>query len=167
MDICSLRPGRTHLSSFTLLYSRVSFPINSPSVRRLCFSGAREGHLPYLLAMIHLKNCTPIPALLVCVSAVKMQKLCVANSLQLRDLESCLVPSQCSATILILCVGETHNLINYVSFINFLSYGVTIAGLLYFRKKKPNQLRPIKVHKQKNQRGKWGGGCHTTMKMVS
>ncbi|XP_064870984.1 asc-type amino acid transporter 1-like [Oncorhynchus nerka] len=77
---------------------------------RLCFSGAREGHLPYLLAMIHLKNCTPIPALLVC----------------------------CGATIVILCIGETHNLINYVSFINFLSYGVTIAGLLYYRWKRPN-----------------------------
>ncbi|XP_054625781.1 solute carrier family 7 member 10a isoform X2 [Dunckerocampus dactyliophorus] len=85
---------------------------------RLCFSGAREGHLPYLLAMIHLKNCTPIPALLVC----------------------------CFATIIILCIGETHNLINYVSFINYLSYGVTIAGLLYLRKKKPNLVRPIKVN---------------------
>ncbi|XP_038126927.1 solute carrier family 7 member 10a isoform X1 [Cyprinodon tularosa] len=85
---------------------------------RLCFSGAREGHLPYLLAMIHLKNCTPIPALLVC----------------------------CLATILILCLGETHNLINYVSFINYLSYGVTIAGLLYLRKKRPNLARPIKVN---------------------
>ncbi|XP_061602788.1 solute carrier family 7 member 10a [Cololabis saira] len=84
---------------------------------RLCFSGAREGHLPYLLAMIHLKNCTPIPALLVC----------------------------CSATIFILCIGETHNLINYVSFINYLSYGVTIAGLLYLRKTRPNLVRPIKV----------------------
>uniref|UniRef100_A0A3P8VJI2 Solute carrier family 7 member 10a n=1 Tax=Cynoglossus semilaevis TaxID=244447 RepID=A0A3P8VJI2_CYNSE len=84
---------------------------------RLCFSGAREGHLPYLLAMIHLKNCTPIPALLVC----------------------------CTATIIILCIGETHNLINYVSFINYLSYGVTIAGLMYLRKKKPNLVRPIKI----------------------
>ncbi|XP_077569336.1 asc-type amino acid transporter 1 [Stigmatopora nigra] len=85
---------------------------------RLCFSGAREGHLPHLLAMIHLKNCTPIPALMLC----------------------------CFATILILCIGETHNLINYVSFINYLSYGVTIAGLIYLRKKKPDLMRPIKVN---------------------
>ncbi|KAF3706065.1 Asc-type amino acid transporter 1 [Channa argus] len=85
---------------------------------RLCFSGAREGHLPSLLAMIHYKNCTPIPALLVC----------------------------CTATIVILCIGETHNLINYVSFINYLSYGVTIAGLLCYRWKKPNIYRPIKVN---------------------
>ena len=54
-------------------------------------------------------------------------------------------PPQCGATIVILCIGETHNLINYVSFINFLSYGVTIAGLLYYRWKRPNLLRPIKV----------------------
>ncbi|XP_051576637.1 solute carrier family 7 member 10a [Myxocyprinus asiaticus] len=85
---------------------------------RLCFSGAREGHLPSLLAMIHLKSCTPIPALLVC----------------------------CTATIVILCIGDTHNLINYVSFINYLSYGVTIAGLLYYRWKKPKMFRPIKVN---------------------
>lgn len=46
---------------------------------------------------------------------------------------------------MILCIGETHNLINYVSFINYLSYGVTIAGLLYYRWRKPNLYRPIKV----------------------
>uniref|UniRef100_A0A4W6ESE9 Solute carrier family 7 member 10a n=1 Tax=Lates calcarifer TaxID=8187 RepID=A0A4W6ESE9_LATCA len=94
---------------------------------RLCFSGAREGHLPYLLAMIHLKNCTPIPALLVCVSTV----LPVLSTL-----------------------SNMHNLINYVSFINYLSYGVTIAGLLYLRKKRPNLARPIKVQININGKNK-------------
>uniref|UniRef100_A0A3P8VDT3 Solute carrier family 7 member 10a n=1 Tax=Cynoglossus semilaevis TaxID=244447 RepID=A0A3P8VDT3_CYNSE len=87
---------------------------------RLCFSGAREGHLPYLLAMIHLKRRFSV--------------------IQVLFLEIC------TATIIILCIGETHNLINYVSFINYLSYGVTIAGLMYLRKKKPNLVRPIKVN---------------------
>ncbi|XP_043937662.1 asc-type amino acid transporter 1 [Protopterus annectens] len=85
---------------------------------RLCFSGAREGHLPSLLAMIHLKHCTPIPALLVF----------------------------CSTTIIIMLVGETYTLINYVSFINYLCYGVTVLGLLVLRWKKPKAYRPIKVN---------------------
>ncbi|KAG9474900.1 hypothetical protein GDO78_003390 [Eleutherodactylus coqui] len=85
---------------------------------RLCFSGAREGHLPSLLAMIHFKYCTPVPALLVC----------------------------CGTTIIIMLVGDTYTLINYVSFINYLCYGVTIMGLIVLRYKKPKMFRPIKVN---------------------
>lgn len=84
---------------------------------RLCFSGAREGHLPSLLAMIHVRRCTPIPALLVC----------------------------CGATAVIMLVGDTYTLINYVSFINYLCYGVTILGLLVLRWRRPALHRPIKV----------------------
>ncbi|KAG8524335.1 Asc-type amino acid transporter 1 [Galemys pyrenaicus] len=85
---------------------------------RLCFSGAREGHLPSLLAMIHVRRCTPIPALLVC----------------------------CGATAVIMLVGDTYTLINYVSFINYLCYGVTILGLLMLRWRRPALHRPIKVN---------------------
>uniref|UniRef100_A0A674AWY9 Solute carrier family 7 member 10 n=1 Tax=Salmo trutta TaxID=8032 RepID=A0A674AWY9_SALTR len=148
---------------------------------RLCFSGAREGHLPSLLAMIHFKNCTPIPALLCCVRLPNtttsllyvffsqttlsgqhagpiplylMSSITVSLSPPLSlspfslslSLSLCLSVLQCTATIVILCIGETHNLINYVSFINYLSYGVTIAGLLYYRWKKPKLYRPIKVN---------------------
>ncbi|XP_055268289.1 asc-type amino acid transporter 1 isoform X6 [Moschus berezovskii] len=97
---------------------------------RLCFSGAREGHLPSLLAMIHVRRCTPIPALLVC----------------------------CGATAVIMLVGDTYTLINYVSFINYLCYGVTILGLLVLRWRRPALHRPIKLHL--GTHGVWGRRYH-------
>ncbi|KAM3180718.1 hypothetical protein ACTXT7_015754 [Hymenolepis weldensis] len=35
------------------------------SMSRLTYTGAREGHMPVLLAMLHYRNLTPIPAILV------------------------------------------------------------------------------------------------------
>ncbi|KAM7366362.1 hypothetical protein PAMP_015809 [Pampus punctatissimus] len=84
---------------------------------RLFFAGAREGHLPSLLAMIHVKRCTPIPALLF----------------------------TCLSTLLMLCTSDIYTLINYVGFINYLFYGVTVAGQIVLRIKQPNMHRPIKV----------------------
>ncbi|KAJ8262591.1 hypothetical protein GJAV_G00168140 [Gymnothorax javanicus] len=84
---------------------------------RLFFAGAREGHLPSLLAMIHVKRCTPIPALLF----------------------------TCLSTLLMLCTSDMYTLINYVGFINYLFYGVTVAGQIVLRIKEPNLDRPIKV----------------------
>uniref|UniRef100_H2LTI3 Solute carrier family 7 member 8a n=1 Tax=Oryzias latipes TaxID=8090 RepID=H2LTI3_ORYLA len=80
---------------------------------RLFFAGAREGHLPSLLAMIHVKRCTPIPALLF---------------------------TLCSSTFY-----DMYTLINYVGFINYLFYGVTVAGQIVLRIKQPDMHRPIKV----------------------
>lgn len=85
---------------------------------RLFFAGAREGHLPSLLAMIHIERCTPIPALLF----------------------------TCVSTLLMLVTSDIYTLINYVGFINYLFYGVTVAGQIVWRWKKPDIPRPIKVN---------------------
>ncbi|KAM6948634.1 large neutral amino acids transporter small subunit 2-like [Aplochiton taeniatus] len=84
---------------------------------RLFFAGAREGHLPGLLAMIHVNRCTPIPALLF----------------------------TCISTLLMLCTSDMYTLITYVGFINYLFYGVTVAGQIVLRIKQPDLYRPIKV----------------------
>jgi len=84
---------------------------------RLFFAGAREGHLPRLLAMIHVNRCTPIPALLF----------------------------TCISTLLMLCTSDMYTLINYVGFINYLFYGVTVAGQIVLRIKEPDMHRPIKI----------------------
>lgn len=85
---------------------------------RLFFAGAREGHLPSVLAMIHVKRCTPIPALLF----------------------------TCLSTLLMLVTSDIYTLINYVGFINYLFYGVTVAGQIVLRWKKPDIARPIKIN---------------------
>ncbi|GAB0195553.1 mitochondrial enolase superfamily member 1 [Grus japonensis] len=57
----------------------------------------------------------------------------------------------CLPTLIIMLVGDTYTLINYVSFINYLCYGVTIIGLIVLRWKKPKIFRPIK-YREKQQR---------------
>ncbi|KAK5859619.1 hypothetical protein PBY51_021164 [Eleginops maclovinus] len=84
---------------------------------RLFFAGAREGHLPRLLAMIHVKRCTPIPALVFTLIS----------------------------TLVMLSTSDIYTLINYVGFLNYLFYGITVAGQIVLRFKEPNRYRPIKV----------------------
>ena len=44
-----------------------------------------------------------------------------------------------------LVTSDMYTLINYVGFINYFFYGVTIAGQIVLRWKKPDIPRPIKV----------------------
>lgn len=44
-----------------------------------------------------------------------------------------------------LCTSDIYTLINYVGFINYLFYGVTVAGQIVLRIKEPDMYRPIKV----------------------
>lgn len=52
---------------------------------------------------------------------------------------------QCLSTLLMLCTSDMYTLINYVGFINYLFYGVTVAGQIVLRFKQPNMHRPIRV----------------------
>lgn len=52
-----------------------------------------------------------------------------------------------------LCTSDIYTLINYVGFINYLFYGVTVAGQIVLRVKQPDMYRPIKVKTQTEQIG--------------
>lgn len=55
---------------------------------------------------------------------------------------------QLISTLLMLCTSDIYTLINYVGFINYLFYGVTVAGQIVLRIKEPDMYRPIKVKTQ-------------------
>nr|7CCS_B Chain B, Consensus mutated Anionic Amino Acid Transporter Light Chain, Xc- System [Homo sapiens] len=87
------------------------------AMSRLFYVAAREGHLPKILSMIHVRRHTPLPALI------------VSGPL----------------TAIMLFLGDLFSLINFMSFGTWLFYGLVVAGLIYLRYKKPDLHRPIKV----------------------
>jgi len=48
-------------------------------------------------------------------------------------------------SLVYLSFSDMYKLINYSSFVNWLAIGISIVALLYFRWKRPNAPRPIKV----------------------
>ncbi|XP_005096785.1 Y+L amino acid transporter 2 [Aplysia californica] len=84
---------------------------------RLCFVGAREGHLPGVMSMISVQKFTPLPAILF--TGIM--------------------------SILMLASDDIFALINYLSFAQWLSVGASIAGMVYLRFREPDWPRPIKM----------------------
>ncbi|KAL0101805.1 hypothetical protein PUN28_019148 [Cardiocondyla obscurior] len=84
---------------------------------RLFFVGARNGHLPTAIALINVRNLTPMPSLIF---------LCII-------------------TLVLLIIEDVYVLINYVSFVEALFTTLSVSGLLWLRYKKPDLHRPIKV----------------------
>uniref|UniRef100_A0A8C8WNW1 B(0,+)-type amino acid transporter 1-like n=1 Tax=Panthera leo TaxID=9689 RepID=A0A8C8WNW1_PANLE len=84
---------------------------------RVCYVAAREGHMPQLLSMVHVHRLTPSPALMFT-----------------------------TAVALVLVIpGSFSTIVNFLSFLGWITYGTTIGCLLYLRIKKKNLPRPYKV----------------------
>ncbi|XP_020823161.1 cystine/glutamate transporter [Phascolarctos cinereus] len=87
------------------------------AVSRLFYVASREGHLPEILSMIHVRKYTPLPAVIV------------------------LYP----LTMIMLFFGDLYGLLNFLSFARWLFIGLAVAGLIYLRYKRPDMHRPFKV----------------------
>ncbi|CAD5206542.1 unnamed protein product [Bursaphelenchus okinawaensis] len=85
---------------------------------RMFFAGARDGQLPELLAMIHVKLLTPIPSLI----------------------------ALCLLSLVNIFVSELRDLINYLSFAETSVVFMSVAALLKLRICEPNLPRPIKFN---------------------
>ncbi|KAK2553179.1 b0 [Acropora cervicornis] len=87
---------------------------------RLVYVAARDGLLPRLLAMIHVKRLTPLPSLF--------------------------FTTLISVLMLIPDASSFSSLVDFFSFAAWLFYGATFAALLWLRRTQANVPRPYKVY---------------------
>ncbi|KAB5562087.1 hypothetical protein PHYPO_G00013960 [Pangasianodon hypophthalmus] len=84
---------------------------------RIAFVAAREGHMPSILSMAHVRRITPSPALIFTTIIA----------------------------FIVLIPGDFRGIINFFSFISWFFYGLTISGLLYLKIRNSDLPRAYKV----------------------
>uniref|UniRef100_A0A3Q0QPT7 Cystine/glutamate transporter n=1 Tax=Amphilophus citrinellus TaxID=61819 RepID=A0A3Q0QPT7_AMPCI len=87
------------------------------ALSRMFYVASREGQLPEVLSMIHVRRHTPLAAVLIMYPMTMLQ----------------------------LFVGDIYSLLNFMSFLRWLFIGVVVLGLIYLRYTKPDLPRPFKV----------------------
>ncbi|KAG7328813.1 hypothetical protein KOW79_006987 [Hemibagrus wyckioides] len=87
------------------------------AISRMFYVASREGQLPEVLSMVHVRRHTPVAAVIV------------------------LYP----LTMLLLFVGDLYSLLNFMSFLRWLFIGLAVVGLIYMRYTRPEMPRPFKV----------------------
>ncbi|KAM6953036.1 cystine/glutamate transporter isoform 2-T2 [Lycodopsis pacificus] len=87
------------------------------ALSRMFFVASREGQLPEVLSMIHVRRHTPLAAVLILYPMTTLQVF----------------------------VGDIYSLLNFMSFLRWLFIGVVVLGLIYLRYTKPDLPRPFKV----------------------
>ncbi|XP_022086686.1 large neutral amino acids transporter small subunit 2-like isoform X2 [Acanthaster planci] len=85
---------------------------------RIFYVGAREGHLPSLLSMIHIEFLTPLPSIVVTVIL----------------------------SVIYTFSNDIYTLINFLNFVQWTSGGAVVAGMIWLRYKEPDKPRPFKVN---------------------
>ena len=85
---------------------------------RLFYTGARERQLPDYFGMVSVSHFTPASSVIL----------------------------SCVLTLVYMCVENVFDLINYYSFMYWLTVGLSVFGQIYLRHVRPDMLRPLKVH---------------------
>ncbi|KAF5894775.1 cystine/glutamate transporter, partial [Clarias magur] len=87
------------------------------SISRMFYVASREGQLPEVLSMVHVRRYTPVAA----------------------------VFGLYPLSMLLLFVGDIYSLLNFMSFLRWLFIGLVVVGLIYMRHTRPEMPRPFKV----------------------
>lgn len=87
------------------------------STGRLSYAAAREGFLPDILSMVHVKRLSPSPSLIFTTVIA----------------------------LIVLSSGDFATIVNYASFALWFFHGITVSAVIYLRIKKPELSRPYKV----------------------
>ena len=86
---------------------------------RLTLAAAREGHMPFIFSLIHRKNGSPIPAILLTTAMASIM----------------LIPDASNLNSLILLFSQAQ----------WMMYGTSILGVIILRLQRPSFYRPFKV----------------------